>query len=364
MTPMPSSPRSTSSRLQTITLHGNASSLPGRSPSFRYVLLHLFHRSQLLILLAQLADSVGSLVWSTKPELASRLKSLEPDVLAAMVNAAFRLPYSSLSYLHNRLLETPSITSSQLLSEVQWRSRVAGDTMDGPDPSSIPPLVTEIQPGSVASFPLRMSHAEIYLGEPIDGEPSRTALVGDAAHTVHPLAGQGLNMGLGDVSALRTAIAAAADFGIDIGALLAYYTLASTDLASVHKGLIIVPLGSLTALRSYSKERYLVNHGIISAIDKLHKLYALEAPPVVWARSTGLEVLNELTSLKAAIMGHAGASPDLSGRRETEAGTHASWGPASFAAMATGFELVFKAQDLAAAAAARVARRVRNVRAP
>jgi ubiquinone biosynthesis monooxygenase Coq6 len=45
---------------------------------------------------------------------------------------------------------------------------------------------------------------------------------------------------------------------------------------------------------------------MMSAVDKLHKLYASTAPPVVWARSTGVEVLNELDTLKAGIIGAAG----------------------------------------------------------
>ena len=44
----------------------------------------------------------------------------------------------------------------------------------------------------------------------------------------------------------------------------------------------------------------------MSVVDKLHKLYASTAPPVVWARSTGIEVLNELDALKAGIVGAAG----------------------------------------------------------
>jgi hypothetical protein len=145
-----------------------------------------------------------------------------------MINAAFRLPYSSLSYLHDRLLEdSPPITSSELLSEIEWRSQVAASTPGSYDDRSLdpnymlPPVVSGIQPGTVASFPLRMSHADTYLGEvdPASGKPLRTALVGDAAHTVHPLAGQGLNMGLADVAVLRSTIREAVDLGADIGVL-------------------------------------------------------------------------------------------------------------------------------------------------
>lgn len=44
----------------------------------------------------------------------------------------------------------------------------------------------------------------------------------------------------------------------------------------------------------------------MSAVDKLHKLYSSTAPPVVWARTTGVEVLNELDALKAGIICAAG----------------------------------------------------------
>ena len=66
-------------------------------------------------------------------------------------------------------------------------------------------------------------------------------------------------------------------------------------------------LGSYTALRPYAAERYFANHKVMSAIDKLHKLYSSTLDPVVWARSVGLEVLNELDSVKAALMMDAGA---------------------------------------------------------
>src|SRR5713226_9063014 len=45
---------------------------------------------------------------------------------------------------------------------------------------------------------------------------------------------------------------------------------------------------------------------MMSAVDKLHKLYASTEPPVVWVRSTGVEVLNELDTLKVGIIRAAG----------------------------------------------------------
>lgn len=52
---------------------------------------------------------------------------------------------------------------------------------------------------------------------------------------------------------------------------------------------------------------------MMSAVDKLHKLYASTSPPVVWARSTGIEVLNELDTLKAGIIGAAGGRSNAPG---------------------------------------------------
>jgi ubiquinone biosynthesis monooxygenase Coq6 len=78
------------------------------------------------------------------------------------------------------------------------------------DAEAFPPLVASIQPGAVASFPLRFRHAEAYIGK-------RLALIGDAAHVIHPLAGQGLNLGLSDPAALARCIHTVIMDGGDIG---------------------------------------------------------------------------------------------------------------------------------------------------
>ena len=178
-----------------------------------------------------LSPTASSLVWSTKPHLAKALLSSDPAVLTNMINAAFRLPDVSLRYLHQQILDSASngapINPQQLQEEISWRERshhidprsaysLTADTGGVPpeDADALPPLVTSIQPGSAASFPLRFNHADDYIG---DGPGARTVLVGDAAHTIHPLAGQGLNMGLGDVESLFNCIHKSVLNGGDIG---------------------------------------------------------------------------------------------------------------------------------------------------
>jgi ubiquinone biosynthesis monooxygenase Coq6 len=261
-----------------------------------------------------LTPTMSSLVWSTKSALASSLLACDPAVLAIMINVAFRLPYLSAKYLHNFILEKQAkgipISADTLTEEVQWRERSHGihehsaysslrkaaeKGVPPADSEAVPPLVTELQAGTVASFPLRYSHAESYVGE---GSGSRTVLVGDAAHTVHPLAGQGLNLGLGDVECLARCIREAIATGSDMGrsrARFRFYTY------------VTLFVGSHAVLLPYSQERYLANHILMSSIDKLHKIYGTDNEAVVWARSAGVEALNELDSIKAAIMMFVGA---------------------------------------------------------
>ncbi|KAI0291814.1 hypothetical protein BC826DRAFT_1020988 [Russula brevipes] len=82
---------------------------------------------------------------------------------------------------------------------------------------TLPPLIAGIQPGTIASFPLRFRHAEVDTG-------ARTALLGDAVHIVHQLAGP--NLGLGTRQNLRAASSTAVTHGGDIGShsALAPYT--------------------------------------------------------------------------------------------------------------------------------------------
>jgi ubiquinone biosynthesis monooxygenase Coq6 len=140
-----------------------------------------------------------SLVWSTTPSLAKMLLSLPGETFAMLVNSAFRLSHVDLQYLFS------TTSSEEIENEIQWRESLLKE-----NENTFPPRVVSVEEGSRAAFPLRLSHVDEYVS-------SRIALVGDAAHTVHPLAGQGLNLGLADVKSLSNAIKEAFYVGQDIG---------------------------------------------------------------------------------------------------------------------------------------------------
>ncbi|KAK5153291.1 hypothetical protein LTR04_006216 [Oleoguttula sp. CCFEE 6159] len=211
------------------------------------------------VALLPLPGAFSTLVWSTLPQHAAHLKTLSPPDFTAMVNAAFRLSPTDLAYMH-------TLPSGQT-SELAWR-----EPHTPFDPQHIPQRITDVQPNSTASFPLKMRHAATYTGE-------RVALLGDAAHTIHPLAGQGLNQGQGDAAALAATISTAVAAGMDIGSTL--------------------------ALESYNAERYQANNLLLGVVDKLHKLYSVGSGPVVWGRSWGLKAVDGLGVLKGFFMRRA-----------------------------------------------------------
>ena len=218
------------------------------------------------IALLALPGGSSSLVWTTTPERAARLKSLNTKDFIATVNAAFRLSVVDIDYF----LSQPAGQED----EFQWRSSVVPSTGEE-EIGDIPRLVESIQPNSIASFPLRLRQASTYTAH-------RIALIGDAAHTIHPLAGQGLNMGLADSRALASAIEDAVEHGADIG-------------------------NEMTCLDRYNSEMWMSNNRMLGAVDKLHWLYSARSAPVVGLRGLGLNLVNQMEGLKGWFMRQAGA---------------------------------------------------------
>jgi 2-octaprenyl-6-methoxyphenol hydroxylase len=114
----------------------------------------------------------------------------------------------------------------------------------------------------------------------------RAALVGDAAHAVHPIAGQGLNMGLKDVAALAEVLIDAVRLGEDIGAP--------------------------AVLDRYARWRTLDNVGVALATDLFTRLFSNDHPLVRAARNAGMAVVNRIGPARRLFMAEAGgAAGDL-----------------------------------------------------
>jgi 2-octaprenyl-3-methyl-6-methoxy-1,4-benzoquinol hydroxylase/2-octaprenylphenol hydroxylase len=126
--------------------------------------------------------------------------------------------------------------------------------------------------GARAAFPLQLKLAERYDAE-------RFVLLGDAAHAVHPLAGQGVNLGLRDVIELRDTL-------IDARA-------AGRDIAAPH------------VLRRYARRRRSADTLDALGFDTLARIYAWQATPLVAMRGLGVRLLDRLAPLKQLVGGHA-----------------------------------------------------------
>jgi 2-octaprenyl-6-methoxyphenol hydroxylase len=126
--------------------------------------------------------------------------------------------------------------------------------------------------GPRASWPLDMHLARALVAD-------RFALVGDAAHGVHPIAGQGLNLGLRDVAALTEVVADAARLGLDIG--------------------------SLTVLERYERWRRLDSAVSAATFDALNRLFSNDFTLLRSARDFGLGLVERLPALKQFFVAEA-----------------------------------------------------------
>jgi 2-octaprenylphenol hydroxylase len=181
-------------------------------------------RTDGVLALLPLPGDRASLVWSAQQELADRLSSLDGADLAAEVSAAARGVLGRLSVI------TPPV-----------------------------------------AFPLRLTRVHRLVAP-------RLALVGDAAHNLHPLAGQGLNLGFQDARQLASVLVARAR---------------QQDP------------GSLPLLRRYERARREDILAMTAATHGLQRLFNNSLAPLAWLRNQGLDLTDRLAPIKSLLVRHA-----------------------------------------------------------
>lgn len=178
-----------------------------------------------------LADGRSSIIWSTEPQLAQELLNCNEKDFQQQLGAAFDFRLGAITAIEKRL-----------------------------------------------SFPLHQQHATHYI-------KPRIALIGDAAHTIHPLAGQGVNLGLLDAAALADVILTCHPH---------------EDFASQR------------ALRRYERWRKGDNLLTMGIMDGFKRLFSNNNEPLRWLRNQGMNLTDKLPLLKQALIYHAiGNKSDL-----------------------------------------------------
>lgn len=126
--------------------------------------------------------------------------------------------------------------------------------------------------GKRFSYPLHMTLALRYIDV-------RLALIGDAAHAIHPIAGQGVNVGFRDVAVLTELITDGLRLGLDIGAQ--------------------------SILEHYQRWRRFDSMSMGAITDVINRLFSNDVMPLRLARRTGLAFVNNAPTLKRFFMWHA-----------------------------------------------------------
>lgn len=222
------------------------------SPKRRNVAWQRFLSTGPLALLP-LRDGYWSVVWSTTPDHARELSEAgaeSPERFAAAVDLALRRR-----------------------GEAAEEGETAARTRRGP--LSLPTRVLPA-PGAPAprAFPLRRASAGAFA-------LPRLALIGDAAHSVHPLGGQGVNLGLADASCLAQFLAERASQGNDPG----------NDVEALE--------------RAYGRPRRAATEAMGVALDGLQRVFGPQSGALAEARAAALKGIDGSRTLRSAIVRYA-----------------------------------------------------------
>ena len=170
-------------------------------------------------------DHYACVVWSTSPEQAAELMTLDKEAFAIRLAEAFEFKLGAITEVRDR-----------------------------------------------GKFPLRLQHTVDYVKD-------RIALIGDAAHSIHPLAGQGVNLGVLDAAALAETV---------------------LETHASHRD-----IGALHNLRAYERWRKGQNVTMMLSMDAFKRLFGSQLEPVKWARNVGLNATNNLVPVKRFFMEYA-----------------------------------------------------------
>lgn len=216
------------------------------------------------IALLPMFDNYSNIVWSTSPAQAQFLLGLSDEIFLSELRRAFnaRIDPSSVGFPMEKFFQFVPVPFPDLAP-----------------PTPKPPYIEKLI-GKRAEFPLRLAHATEYVRQ-------RVAIIGDAAHTVHPLAGQGVNLGFADAASLASTIIEGVQTGQDIG--------------------------SIVVLKNYEKQRMLSNLAMMTGIESIKRLFDSNFMPFTVARNIGLSITNAFSPVKQQLMKYAmGSTVDIS----------------------------------------------------
>lgn len=220
-----------------------------------------------LALLPTYCPNHAVVVWSTSPEQTLKWKKSSNEDLVRHLNDCLLEGPQRIPPLLEEKHSSPFSSDSNIFSNILYGAERVLDTVhyglamasQHPKPSfRLPPKISTIVSPKY-TFPLSCYNATSYVKE-------RIVLVGDAAHTVHPMAGQGLNLGLGDVDVLVTCLKKAHDSGMDLSSFLHEYN------SNRHKN-ISISLGGIDALqRLFQNQDVYLQHAKTFGINMVQNL--------------------------------------------------------------------------------------------
>ncbi|KAL7534060.1 hypothetical protein ACHAXR_005610 [Thalassiosira sp. AJA248-18] len=250
----------------------------------------------------------ANVVWSTTPSEANYLLSLSPKEFTSTlnhhlcqgpnVNPSLLPPPDSTTTQGGSILPSIIPLVSTIAKEMDSLLRTAntaltmGTWTESPSRNYFrmpPKSVGVVSP--ILGFDLTMSHVTTTSSGQYGGYTSpRVALVGDAAHTMHPMAGQGLNLGIGDCASMAKLIKEAVDSGMDVG-------------------------GTSLFLDRYNNERLLKGWGMVGGVHGLHEIFGCSSSDagggggnagglqslIGYSRSLGMNVVNGLPIVRRAL---------------------------------------------------------------